>query len=157
MPLDAVSLPDGTVEHDFSVSAGYQAYSAELLRLSLAGVAGVGFLIAHATEKNSFPAGALAQIGPALLAALTFFGVAASFGVLHRYLSGDSLAHSVEALRLLKRGSDGDLARRRRVITKRNLQFQAAGWSLIASGVSLLGGVPALWVSFSRWLSIFSA
>ena len=43
--LGEVPLPAGTVEHDLGIAASYQEFSAELLRLSLAAIAVIGFLL----------------------------------------------------------------------------------------------------------------
>ncbi len=52
LPLGLMQLPNNTFEHDLAVSNKYQSFSTELLRLSLLGIAAIGFLVANILAKD---------------------------------------------------------------------------------------------------------
>ena len=62
--LGLVEIPDNTYEHDMAVSNKYQKFSAEVLRLSLLGIAAIGFLLTNTLFKSSSKPD---QISPSLL------------------------------------------------------------------------------------------
>lgn len=84
--LGLVSLPERTFEHDLEVGKMYQDFSAELLKLSLAGIGAIGFLI---TNKNVLIKGSRDFIFISLIA----FGTSVGAALLHRYFGPDSLAN----------------------------------------------------------------
>src|SRR6267143_5936820 len=94
--LGHYELPDNTFDHDLLVLDRYQSFSAELLRLSLAGIAGVGFLIVDTSLKipSNKPAFQYSLYG-----SLICLGLSAAFALLHRYFSTDSISYHLNLLR----------------------------------------------------------
>lgn len=109
-PLGHYTIPDGTIEHDLAVQERYQAFSAELLRISLLGLSVVGFAI----SKVVFPddAGRTLSLDRAVMllvvVALFGFGVSAAAALIHRYASVDSVSWHLQSLRRGLRNADGD-------------------------------------------------
>jgi hypothetical protein len=142
LQLGHYPLAEHTVEHDLSVQERYQAFSAELLRISLLGlgVLGVGF------TNLLFPAATItieitpvAQLGVAT--SLLGFAVSAGAALVHRYSSVDSLSWHVQSLRRDVRGAAGDSEAAKIERVRRYKQFVVARNALRVSAVSL--GVAA--------------
>lgn len=100
-----VPIPSGTFEHDVAVGGKYQNFSTEILRLSLAAIGAIGFLVVN----NSFSKDQSGKIewlikhssfGFWLFTSLFCFGFAAAFALLHLYFSADSKAYHLKYLRL---------------------------------------------------------
>jgi hypothetical protein len=151
--LADISLPDDVFKADFEITDKYQAFSGELLRLALLGIAGYGFFIGNVALDNASPSRfysvVLNQSG-LLIAGLALLALAAGFAVAHRFFSTDCLSHQITILRILRRMSSPDwsddekehdrdrlenerLGQRRDLLRCRNL--------LIASSVTLVVGV----------------
>jgi len=97
-------IPEALMAQDFELTKLYQSYSSELLRLSLAGIGVVGFLISNLELMRS-------KNGEKFLVGVGVIGLVTSAGsaLLHRYLSSDSMAYFVAHLRVeerLKRKAD---------------------------------------------------
>ncbi|SEB98364.1 hypothetical protein [Terriglobus roseus] len=144
--LGEVAINKEAFELDLKINEGYQGYSAELLRLSLLMIAGLGAV----WLKLYVPA---AEVTPAqrtsALFALAFTSTALSAGasLLHRYAAADSLAYHLTALRRRSRNrpssskspSDEELAKRQEI--KRDRRFLWSGTLLRISIVLLFAGL----------------
>lgn len=104
--LSDIPVSKDTYEVDLAVLDRYQAFSAELLRLALLGLAGYGFLITKIALVTIDSAGTLGFLN-SLLAGKHFLAVgvislafAAMCALGHRYFSTDSIAHHIRRLRL---------------------------------------------------------
>jgi hypothetical protein len=148
MPLGHFTLPEGTIEHDLAIQERYQAFSAELLRISLLGLSVVGL----ATSKVLFPeqGGGRIELGyPVMLlvmVALFGFGLSAAAALIHRYSSVDSVSWHIQSLRRDLRNDPGDSAvaegerrmRHRQFNRSRNaLRVSASGLGVAASALAL--------------------
>lgn len=96
-PLSQIQVPDRTFSEDLQLSDRYQNFSAELLRLSLLGIAAIGFLVANILFKDSSQSLKLADIATGqfkgfLSVSLVSLGLPDAGTLLHRYFSTDSLA-----------------------------------------------------------------
>jgi hypothetical protein len=158
--LGHVAVPERTFERDLEVSDRYQAYSAEVLRLALLGIAGIGFLLVNlgpSSEVNPFLVAAYqSQLAPSLYAALGCLGLSASLSLAHRYLSADTLAYHLRALRLDIRNVDGDSDQAKREREGRDIRFTICRWLLgLAAGFLAIGAVALAW-GFSSALRAIS-
>src|SRR5262245_43329871 len=107
-----LALAEDIYKVDLAVLDRYQLFSSELLRLSLLGIAGYGFLIANIVLKVTAGAGQFPLFAAFLHAkfplilgvAALGFSVGAALG--HRYFSTDCITHYVRRLRLVKRCGD---------------------------------------------------
>jgi hypothetical protein len=111
--LGLIDTPDNTFSNDLQVSDRYQAFSAEMLRLALLGIAGIGFLVVNillrdSTKSHDLIAGANRSFMAFMSASLVCLGLSAAFSLGHRYLSTDSLACHLRSLRLERRDGQGD-------------------------------------------------
>jgi hypothetical protein len=98
-----VVVPEEKYKVDLELLKLYQAYSAELLRLSLLGIAGYGFLIKEVllTDKasNSPFQARLIESGWLLIIGVVMLGASAAAALAHRYLSTDACACIIDFLR----------------------------------------------------------
>ena len=89
---------------DLGVLDRYQAFSSEVLRISLLALSGLGALIFKIFFDKDFPTSGFqspfVRIG--IMTASVAFGVAAAAALLHRYCSSDSMSCQLQLLRLEK-------------------------------------------------------
>ena len=123
---------------DLALLDRYQAFSAELVRISLLSLSGLGAIIFRiffdekpaAQFQTSF-----VKFG--IMSSAAAFGIAAAAALLHRYFSSDSMTCHLRVLRLEKAGRSSGCERRKR---KRMLGLSA--WStFIATLTAAIGGV----------------
>lgn len=141
--LGLVELPERTFEHDHKIAEGYQSFSAELLRLSLAGLAVVGFLVTKmlAPPENQPPVPLPACLKVMLGIAIGSLAVAAGLALLHRYYATDSLANHLQLMRSLEAG-------RALSSSGRQIGFALSTFLLVGSSVSLWLGAVFLGIAF---------
>lgn len=136
--LGHCSLPERTIEHDFAVQDRYQAFSAELLRISLLGLGVIGI----GASKVIFPEATTSfdltdPIRLGVIAALAGFAVSAGAALVHRYASVDSLSWHIQSMRRDIRDATGDAERAETERRLRYKQFVRARNALRASATSL--------------------
>ena len=93
--LSLVPLDENSYKPDIELLERYHAYSAELLRLSLAGLGVIGFLVTSKLVTYS-------AVKICLALSVILFGVSADGALGHRYLSSDGIHHLIKAVRLSK-------------------------------------------------------
>ncbi len=152
-----IDIPSEGLKHDWELLDRYQAFSAELVRMSLAGIAAVGFLVTALAGKESLlkisgvPPTSLVGIAVCLFA----LGLSAGTALAHRFVSSDSMAYHISLLRMQLRGkADDDISKER---LARNRRLKLSGTLLLVSGLSLSIGALALAVSFIVLLRKISA
>ncbi len=101
--LSDITLPADTYNADFQLTDRYQAFSTELIRLSLLGIAGYGFLIANVVLKSDENLNILAGQSMALGAGVVFLGLTTALALAHRFFSTGCLAYQISILRTLTR------------------------------------------------------
>ena len=142
-PLGTISVPPGTFEHDRILGEAYCAYSAELLRLSLLGIAGVGFLV------TKMPGHSKSAESPLVVAAcLLMLAIGAGAALMHRFLAPDSLACQLRALRLDLRNAAGDREESADEKVGRRWRFKWSKVSLRISAAALWLGAGLLGIAF---------
>jgi hypothetical protein len=98
-------------EQDVLINDRHQAFSAELLRLALLGVGGVGYVASRALAGSSSVDVAL-RMGVAakwlVLIAAVSFGLSAASALCLRYLASDLIAFQLRIVRLRIRGRADD-------------------------------------------------
>lgn len=145
-------IPVEGLKHDWTLLDRYQAFSAELLRMSLAGIAAVGFLVTALAGKESLlkipELPMTSQWGMAV--SLVAFGLSAGTALAHRFLSADSMACHISLLRMRLRGrAKTEVAREK---AARDWRLKSSGALLLISGSFLSVGAFALVVAFVRLL-----
>lgn len=106
--LQQVPIAEDLYKIDLAIVDRYQAFSGELLRLSLLGITGYGFLLSNIVFKHSDGVllGRLGSYATSLGVGLLGLGFAAVFALGHRYLSTDCVTHHTRLTRLMIRGAD---------------------------------------------------
>lgn len=104
--LSRVQIDEDLYKADFEITDRYQAFSTELLRLSLAGIAVFGFIydriLTRLTTNQSVIPGFL-SIKSLFGLSILLFAISTIFAIAHRFLSSDSMAYQISYLRLGKR------------------------------------------------------
>jgi hypothetical protein len=141
-------IPTDGLKHDWELLDRYQAFSAELLRMSLAGIAAVGFLVTALAGKepllkiSGVPLTSRWSIGVSLVA----LGLSAGAALAHRFVSSDSMAYHISLLRMRLRGTaEADIAWEK---AARDMRLKLSGALLVVAGLFLGIGALALAVSF---------
>lgn len=100
--LGLTAIPAETFAHDVSVSDRYQSFSRELLRLSIAGIGAIGFLVINASDSTSnIPLNfRFSNFGAMLLVSAVSFLLCMMFSLIHLYVSSDSKACHLKFLRM---------------------------------------------------------
>ena len=137
-------IPADALKHDWELLDRYQAFSVGLLRMSLAGIGAVGFLVTALAGKDSLLKIDGVPVGMGVTAIA--LGLSAGAALAHRFVSSDSMACHISLLRMELRDkpkADSEIER-----ALRNRRFKQSGrLQLLSSG--LLGvGALALAVSF---------
>ncbi|MDP2824193.1 MAG: hypothetical protein Q8O52_16135 [Sulfuritalea sp.] len=162
--LGGLPIEENAYKVDLAVLERYQSFSSELLRLSLLGIAGYGFLIANvifkagpdnkyiflerfANSKYLLAAGAIA------------LGISAVAALGHRYFSTDCLTHFVRRVRLSQRMADTENPDDKRTIEHEEESLDAdltrCKWFLEIACISLLIGVACVAFVFASTLFIY--
>jgi ABC-type siderophore export system fused ATPase/permease subunit len=144
--LGEIEINKEAFELDLKINEGYQNYSAELLRLSLLILSGLGavWIKLYLPEAEHHPA---AYTGIILVLAFLSTALAAGAALIHRYTAADSLAYHLTALRRRARNrpkrqnvpSDAELAAGQD--KKRDARFLWSGRLLRLSAGFLFSGL----------------
>jgi hypothetical protein len=162
-PLKSDELPveEKYYKPDLEISDGFQAYSAELLRVSLAGVAAVGFFYEKLDKFLNFaqPVWAGFTVKKMLIGSLMSLATSSASALVHRYLSSDSMAYHLNYIRLdqaaksavgeRKKCLDNEASRERKW---RNRFFKICEILLGASAITLAVGAFCLVIGFGYGL-----
>ena len=142
-----------TFDRDLEVSDRFQKFSEEILRLSLAGVAGIGLLLVNCLsndESHRLAMPGVKQNRLILLCSLGGFGVAALAAVAHRLASTYSLSQHLLIMRFDLRGGEKDRARAKEKRRSRDRLRLLGWWFLIGAGAALVAGAATLVWFFYR-------
>jgi hypothetical protein len=148
-----MSEPDPLKKH-FDILDRYQAFSTELSRIALLGVAAVGYLITSSTCKLEPGAVRLIQIETpstkiALWLSAVLLSVSAGLALFHRYYSTDSMASMIRAQHLINKAAEGlPAAAVEAELEERNRRFKRSGWMLALSSIALCSGAASLAIAF---------
>lgn len=166
--LGGLEIREEVYAVDLAVLDRYQSFSSELLRLSLLGIAGYGFLISNIFLKSpGSPESITGQVpayvlGIALPAGAVMLAFSAMTALGHRYFSTDCIAHYVRRIRLTKKMTtlpEGDPKHERTTAIieaeERSLakDLRRCKWLLIASSTFLVLGAACVAWAFAATLS----
>lgn len=144
-PLSLVELPEGSIKLDVELSDKYRDYSSELLRLSLLGIGGIGFLVKDLSSGQMFLSKPVTRV--CLVISLGCLGISAASALLNRRASTSSISMHLVYIRLRKRGAERDVERAEWAKNKRDDIAHRASMSLKLSIIFL--GLGALFLAFS--------
>jgi hypothetical protein len=166
--VGGLAVPEEVYKVDLAVLDRYQSFSSELLRLSLLGIAGYGFLLTNVVFKAQANTGTVTPAAPSyvldyvLPLGVVVFALSAMSALGHRYFSTDCIAHYVRRIRLLIKQEElpeGD-ARRDKILVTINVEgaslhkdLRRCKWLLIMSVVFLICGAACVAWAFAATLS----
>lgn len=167
--ITGIIIDEQSYRLDVELIDKYQAFSAELLRLALLGITGVGLLLVTILTKR------IEELNPVLLAPLTkiflsisvlFFSFSSLFALAHRYYSTNGLFHHIRALKIKKKLDlkDKDKELQENEITylenrlgqeesSKNRRYQFAGYCVYTSAFFL--GIGAFALAFGLAQALF--
>src|SRR5690242_15344849 len=101
---DELLVEDKYYKPDLEISDRFQSYSAELLRVSLAGVAAVGFFYDKLNQFLNFTQQFWGNftVKGMLILSLISLATSSALALVHRYLSSDSMAYHLTFIRLAR-------------------------------------------------------
>lgn len=169
--LGGMELSEDVYKVDLAVLDRYQSFSSELLRLSLLGITGYGFLITNTVFKSSSASGNLTPSTPSYV--LTYLlplgaamlGLSAATALGHRYFSTDCITHYVRRLRLLKRkgnlpegGTESESTAKIIFAEETSLEndLRLCKWLLWAASVFLIIGAASVAWAFAATIRLQS-
>jgi hypothetical protein len=133
---------------DWELLDRYQAFSAELLRMSLTGIGAVGVLVTALAGKESLLriSGVPLTSKWSMAVSLLALGLSAGAALAHRFVSSDSMAYRISLLRMRLRGrAAAEIAKEKAM---RDGRLKLSGLSLLSAGSFLSIRALALAVSF---------
>lgn len=154
-------LPEGEVNAEVVLLEKYQAFSAEIVRLSLLGIVVFGFLFKEVFAKAGlcdmdveFPV----YVGGIAVSSIVVFSVATVSALRFRYLSTEALRYFVEGLRRHEgkknRGNSVNLCLERRdKILNRAYRYKVLSVGSFGLGAAMLGFFVAI-VLYEIWGSM---
>jgi hypothetical protein len=141
---DIPDIPESKYKPDLELLGSYQAFSAEILRLSLAGLVAVGFLLSlneKAVGQKKIEALLDAEVPRhLLLVSITLFALASAVALIHRGASSDSMHFHLKILRGLGKCRD---------FRMRKILFRVSEWAMIIAPILLAIGVLVLGAALS--------
>jgi hypothetical protein len=138
--LSAIDVPEERYRADIDLHDRSLAFSAELLRLTLAGITVVGFVVAQFPEPTRRIVFDDSVIKGLLAGSLVAFAVSAGFALLHRFYAGGAAFHHLEVIKLLLLDDAAHEDRLEHALTQRTALFlRCHRFLTLASGLLILG------------------
>ena len=156
-PLGSVEIPEDALNQDWRLADGYNAYSAELLRLSLLAITGIATLC---VKLHDAPGRKFADIIYIFILPISAFLLSAGCALAHRFIAIDSMAFHLASLRLYVRSlldypdsvcqNLADLNKGKSEVKERDLRFWLAARLLWVSASALFLGLALSARSLAR-------
>ena len=150
--LGRLVIPEERYRADIDLHDRSLSFSAELVRLALAGIAVVGFLIANApVDRVSavFDDNLLKTLISLALAALA---ATAAFALLHRFYAGSAAFHHLQVVKLLFLDDPALDPNLKKELDERTALFMRSHRFLRLASILLVLGAIFLGVAFVRFL-----
>jgi hypothetical protein len=158
--MSSVGVPEDRYKADFEMLSRFTAYSAEILRLSLGGIAVIGFLITGVTgAKDGFLSGAVSDGGVKMLlaAAIIFLLVSTACVLGHMINAAGGMFEHIRAVRcwMLEENfpNSGHAAKARVYETTRNTDFKRSNLLQRASFFALALAASMMVAAFIKVLT----
>lgn len=134
-------LSEPAYKHHFELLDRYQAFSAEVVRLSLLSIGAVGFFLSAKTGIAESIAWAMvdSRPRPLTMGALAAFTLAGALGLLHRYVSSDVMYYLLRAFRRPLKEEE---------VKARDRMFDWSERTIIGAPLCLALGVAMLAIAF---------
>lgn len=150
--LGALDVPEIRYKADLELHDRSQAFSSELLKLALGGIAIVGFLLAN------FPSSQLQQslkdipIRALFSASVVAFALSAAAALLQRFYAGGALFHHFQVIKLLLLGDTLPQSEVDMNVDIRTTKFMQAHSLLKGAAILLVIAALLLSVAFTRMM-----
>jgi hypothetical protein len=144
--LGRIDLPDGRYRADLDLHDRSLQFSAELVRLALAGIAVVGFLVTKLPDQGLHVVFADRLLKTLLSASLVALAASAGLALLHRFFAGGAAFHHLQVIKLLVLNDSSneqelqDALKHRTALFLRCHRFLTLASVLLVAGAALLGG-----------------
>lgn len=99
--LGQTEVPEGRYRADIDLHDRSIQFSGDLVRMALAGIAVVGFLVAQLPEHLRSVVFDTLRLKALLSASVIAFAASAGFGLLHRFFAGAAAFHHLQVIKLL--------------------------------------------------------
>jgi len=164
--LAEISIEEDLYNADLQLLDKYQAFSTELLRLSLLGIGVCGFLLKEVVFKFPDSSAFLTTLKGARItfgSGIALLAGSAAFALGHRYFSADSMAYQLAYLRYKTvrdksteeddrfAKSNAHMLREKEGMHKR---LRASWWCLLISTILLAIGIIAIAITFASTMFI---
>jgi hypothetical protein len=128
--LSDIEINDSTWKPDFDLVDRYQNFANELMRISLLGIAGYGFLIKEICMKESKYLRMLADFKMHICFGVSLLIASLGLVLIHRFLSTSCLYRQVLIMRSLKRISNDNWSDEEKEMERKFLATTRAGQRL---------------------------
>lgn len=149
-------IEEGEYKGDLELLDRYVGFSAEIVRLSLLGLAAIGFYLKEFVAQKEPPPGIEENWFFTLLGfSGLLLALAVGCGLLHRYYATDGLASHLKALRL---SSDSDPEERAKAPAENSLRtsrYRLSRRWLVSSECAAASGVAILGIAFGVQFGVF--
>ena len=157
---EELKVDESLYKSDLAVTEKYQAFSSELLRISLIGIAAIGFFYEKLSTNILFEKQLLFSITikEVLIVSLVLLATSSAFALAHRYYSSDCIAYMISTLRYTNAAQNESLGKERQshFMTEskkerkiRNKLFKLCKYFLAISAIAMALGAFGIVVSFS--------
>ena len=144
--LGRMAVPEERYRVDIDLHDRSLSFSAELVRLALAGIAVVGFLVARLPDQRVHIVFDDPLVKVLLSASLVALAASAGFALLHRFNAGGAAFHHLQVIKLLLLNDPQDEDELERSFKERTTlflrchRFLTLASFLLVAGTGLLGG-----------------
>jgi hypothetical protein len=139
--LGVLDVPESRYKADLELHDRSQAFSAELLKLALAGVAVVGFLLANFPESQLDHGLKDGLVRAMFSGAVLAFAASIAAALLQRFVAAGALFHHLQAIKLLMIGGASEADRNMGIRTQKFMQahflLKCAAFLLVAAALLL--------------------
>jgi len=143
--LGRVEVPQDRYRADIDLHERSIQFSAELVRMALAGIAVVGFLVAQLPEHLRSVVFNTLRLKALLSGSVIAFAASAGFALLHRFFAGGAAFHHLQVIKLLllddaqyTQELDREMGRRTMLFLRCH-RFLKLASGLLVAGAGLLG------------------
>ena len=150
--LGRLEIPEERYRADIDLHDRSLNFSAELLRLALAGIAVVGFLVTDVPDQRVATIFADHFLKMSMSLALMALAGSSGFALLHRFYAGGAAFHHLQVIKLLFLDDPALEARLKEGLEERTALFKRCHRFLIGASVLLILGAVFLGLAFVRFL-----
>lgn len=147
-------VPEDIYKADMELHVQSQKLSSELLRLSLAGIAVIGFLLANIPEGKAGKVFSDATLMIFVTGSVTAFTVVVLFVLLQTFYASGAMFHHLKCIKLLQQENETFHIKANEAMHVRSTKFEQAQLFLKLSSGLLVVAAGLLGAAFIKWMSI---